>query len=100
MSQSWGYVWKLAKVNRLLNRASNAVAAGDIETARPLIERGFEVIRTMKLPATALINAITGTGLMGVRLDQLGADDLAAACHREAKLLQARFDAGDFYPDP
>jgi hypothetical protein len=100
MSYSWRYIWRLAKLNRVLNKASDAVTAGDIPSARRLLEQGFQLIRTMKLPATALINAITGTGLIGVRLDELGAKDLASVCHTEAKLLQARLDAGDFDPDP
>jgi hypothetical protein len=98
--QSWWYIWKLAKLNRVLSRAANAVTAGHIKSARPLIEQGFELIRTMTLPRTALINAITGWGFMGVRLNELGADDLADFCHKASKILQARFDAGDYFSDP
>jgi hypothetical protein len=94
------YLWRLFRLNRTLTKAADAVKMNNVELAAHLIERGFELERSMILPRTALINSITGWGLMGVRLEEMGATDLANRCYEVAKILQMRFDAGDYRSDP
>lgn len=92
--------WTLLKLNRALNRAATALTEGQIATAKPFILEAFKIIQRTNFCRTQLINLITGWRLMGHRLKELGAPAIADECQWAADLLQARFDSGDYWPDP
>jgi len=100
MFRQAAYYWKLYRVNQVHNAISDAMDAGNLSLASQLVEKADKLLHRIILPRTALINAIAGWGMMSLRFSDLGANELALRCQRVATLLQARFDAGDYWDDP
>lgn len=92
--------WRWAKLKKAMDVATTAIEAGQIHIADLRLEEAYKLLLETKLPRTTHIEMITLWQFIGLRVTELGYPELAAHCHRMAEILQARFDAGEYYADP
>jgi hypothetical protein len=100
MFKQLGDGWRTAKINKTMNTAMSALAAGRIEIADVSLEEAYKLLLDTRLPRTLHIEMITAWGLIGLQVREQGYAMLADHCDHMNKLLQARFDAGEYYSDP
>jgi hypothetical protein len=62
-----------------------------------LLTQAYDLLLDTTLPRMLHINLITAWGFTGIALKDRGRPDLADRCFKMEGLLQARFDAGDYY---
>lgn len=88
---------RLPKIVKAMNAADVAIDANRLETAEDLLEDAYNLILDTTLIRSALINCITAWRFMAIKLNDKKSPELAARCSKMADLLQARFNAGDYY---
>jgi len=88
---------KAPKIMKAITAGNAAITADRIDIAQQWIDRAYKMSLNTTLPRRAHINMITCWGLMSVSLRDKGHMDLADQCTRMSNLLQARFEAGDYY---
>ena len=88
---------KARKIINAMNAADAAISADHIEIAEGWLDRAYNLLLDTTMPRTLHIEMITGWGLMGIALKERGHTDFADRCTKMSRLLQARFDAGDYY---
>lgn len=88
---------KLPKIVKAMNTAQAAFNAGQDDIARRSINDAYNMLLDTTIARTPLIMLIAEWGLMGITLKEHGHSDLSDQCTNMSKLLQARFDAGDYY---
>lgn len=89
--------WKGPKIMKAVNAASAAVAVGRIDIAEARLAEAYKLLIDTTLLQTAHTEMIFTWRLLAMALRDRGRTDLAEQCTTMANLLQARFDAGDFY---
>lgn len=89
----------LAKISNATENAARAVVEGRVDDASQWIRKAHTLLYDTTLPRSMIIDYITGWGLVGIQLNNLGETGLADRCHVMSKYLQARFDTGDFCED-
>ena len=91
---------RAAKVDKAIGIANSAISAGQIQVANCQLEAAYKLCLETTFLRTSHINLITFWGLTGLSLKKQGHTDFADQCFKMERLLQARFDAGQFYRDP
>ena len=95
-----GNLRRADKVAKALSNASSAIAAGQMEVADYQFEAAYKLCLETTFVRMNHIDLILQWGLIGEWLKKQGHIDLADRCFKIANLLQARFDAGDYYRNP
>ncbi|SRR6266403_4030653 len=98
--KQFGDLRRADKVERAMGIASSAIAAGQIHVADHQLEAAYKLCLKTTFLRTPLINLITFWGLIGIKVREMGYPELADHCKKMSALLQARFDAGQYYRDP
>ncbi|HEY2712965.1 MAG TPA: hypothetical protein VGI60_10650 [Chthoniobacterales bacterium] len=88
-----------ARIRKAMNLAGSALTNGKIEIADVQLEKAYKLLLDTRLPRMMHIELITFWGLIGHEVRKQGYTMLADHCDHMNKLLQARFDAGDYYSD-
>lgn len=91
---------RLNKIERAIRAADAAIVAKRGDLARQPINQAYNLLLDLTLYRTRLINMIFEWGTMAIELSSQGHEDLANQCKKMEALLQARFDAGDYYREP
>jgi hypothetical protein len=100
MFKQLGEGWRWAKLKKAMEAATAAIDAGRIDIADHRLKEAAAILQNTKLPRTDHIEMITFWNMIGLVLNRDGHAQLAMHCENTAKLLQARFDAGEYYGDP
>lgn len=90
---------RTAKIRKAMEIAGSALADGRVEIADVQLEKAYKLLLDTRLPRMMHIELITYWGLIGHDVRSQGYTMLADHCDHMNKLLQARFDAGDYYSD-
>ena len=80
-----------------MNVATRAVIEDRYNLAEPSVVQAYDLLLDVTLPRSILIYMITEWGAMSSAFQKAGHADAADRCGKMSKLLQARFDAGDYY---
>ena len=80
-----------------MNVATRAVIEDRYALAEPSVVQAYNLLLDVTLPRSILIYMITEWGAMASAFQKAGHADAADRCSKMSKLLQSRFDAGDYY---
>ena len=80
--------------------AGAAISAGDMQTADYQLEAAYKLCLETQFIRSDIINLISFWGLIGITVRERGYPELADHCKNMAALLQASFNAGEYYGDP
>ena len=92
--------WNRGKLLKEMSAVALALNGDRIDIAEHRIYQAYNLLLETKLPRTLLINMITEWGLISLHLRNAGYSTLSERCKSMSDLLQARFDACDYYRDP
>lgn len=80
--------------------ARAAINAGDLDLAGRHLEKAYTLILKTRLPKSLNLNLTLVLCLAGDEFTKLGRADLADGSSKMSRLLQSRFDVGDYYIEP
>jgi len=89
--------WKAPRITIAMNAAVAALSSNRIDIAETKLKEAYKLILDTTLPQSMHSDLILGWGLLGTSLKEQGQTELANRCEEMEKLLQARWDVGDFY---
>ncbi len=87
------------KVKREIGIARQAIAAGDIHTADYALEAAYKLCLETMFVRTFHTELQFLWGVIGLKVRDMGYPELADHCTKMNALLQARFEAGEYYAD-
>lgn len=90
---------RMVSINKAIEIASKSLANGHIEIADIQLEKAYKLCLETRFPRHFHTELITAWGLIGIKVGEMGFPELATHCQNMYNLLQARFKAGDYYPD-
>ena len=85
------------RIMRLLKHARGAMEIGRIDLVRENVELAYELSLKTTFVRDFLINLIFDWNMLGIDLQSHDCADLSVACTKMGSLLQARFNAGEYY---
>ena len=94
-----GNLHRADKVSSAMSLADSALAAGRMELVAVRLQIAYKLCLDTTFMRTLHINLTLQWGVFSVKLKELGQPELAAECKKMNALLQARFDAGEYYQD-